>query len=328
MKILSYKNYGGPKVLCIIDKETPEPKSTQILVKIYATSLNPADWHLMKATLFILRLAKGLFKPKNHYLGADIAGVVTKVGSDVTQFKVGDEIFGRNLVGGFAEYACIEESRTYFKPANITFEQASAIPLAALTALQGLKIGNISKNKKVLINGASGGIGTFAIQLAKQHNTRVTGICSTQNIELVKSLGADFVIDYTKENVSDRNEHYDIIIDLIGNLSTSTTNEILKKGGTCVIIGFDAFSKMLRGIIYHRKKTKPNKKNRKLLNTKIEQKDLQYISQLVEKNIVTPVIDEIFAFKDTQKAFTHLGSKRAKGKIVISINNPTKITKK
>jgi NADPH:quinone reductase-like Zn-dependent oxidoreductase len=327
MKILSYKNYGGPEVLHVIDKEIPEPTSTQVLVKVNAAALNPVEWHLMKASLFILRLAKGLFKPKNPYLGADIAGVVTKVGSDVTQFKVGDEIYGRNLVGGFAEYACIDEGRAYFKPSNITFEQASAIPLAALTALQGLNSGNISDNKKILINGASGGIGTFAIQLAKQYNTRITGVCSTQNLELVKSLGADFVIDYTKENISDLNEDYDIIVDLIGNLSTFTTNKILKKGGTCVIIGFETFSKMLKGVISHRKKTDPNKKNRKLLNTKIVQKDLQFISQLVEKNILSPVIDKTFSFKDTQKAFSYLGSKRAKGKVVISINYDTEKTK-
>ncbi len=317
MKILSYKNYGGPEVLQIIDKEIPEPKATQVLVKVYSAALNPADWHLMQATLFILRLAKGLFKPRNTFLGADLSGMVIKVGANVTHFKIGDKIYGRNLVGGFAEYACIEEKRAYFKPPNISFEQAAAIPLAALTALQGLKSGNISEHKKILINGASGGIGTFAIQLAKHYKTQITGICSTQNIELVKNLDADFVIDYTKENIAERTEQYDIIIDLMGNLSISTTNKILKKGGTCVIIGFDTFKNMLKGMIYHRKKTHPNKKNRKILHTKIEQKELQLITQMIEQEKIIPVIDKTFTLNEAQKAFAYLGTKRAKGKIVL-----------
>ncbi len=321
MKILSYKNYGGPEVLQVIDKEKPEPKSTQVLVKVYASSLNPAEWHLMRATLFILRLAKGLFRPRNHYLGADISGVITKVGSGVTRFKIGDEIYGRNLVGGFAEYACIDESRAYIKPNNIDFEQAAAIPLAALTALQGLKEGHVSDHKKILINGASGGIGTFSIQFAKQYKTQVTAICSTQNIGMVKSLGADFVIDYTKENIPARNEQYDLILDLIGNLSVSTTNKILKDGGTCVIIGFETFRNMLTGLMYHRNKTHPNKKNRKMLHTKIEQEDFKLITQLITEEKISPIIDKTFPLSDAQKAFTYLGSKRAKGKVILTFHN-------
>ena len=328
MKAVIYEKYGGPEVLQIKDIKKPSPKSDELLIQVYTASLNPADWHYMQATLFILRFFKGFFKPKNQLLGADISGIVIALGTDVTQFKIGDNVFGRNLVGGYAEFACIKEKSTVTTPNNVSFKEAASIPLAALTALQGLQLhGNIAAGQKVLINGASGGIGTFAIQIAKTFQTKISGVCSTKNIELVKSLGADNVIDYTKDDFTKDQTQYDLILDIAGTLSAKQIKEMLVLGGTCVVIGFDTFKKMLSILFRSTKNSKLNKKNIKMMTTVNNSEDLTFIKELIESGKVKPVIDKEYPLNKVQDAFRYLGTKRAKGKIVLSINNSNSTTR-
>ena len=211
MKAIVYTKYGSPDVLQFKEVEKPAPTDGQILVKIYAASANPLDWHLMRASPFLARLAGGLRKPKDPRLGADFAGRVEAVGANVTQFQPGDEVFGAST-GAFAEYICVAESEVALKPANLSFEQAAAVPVAATTALQGLRdTGQIHTGQRVLVNGASGGVGTFAVQIARAFGTEVTGVCSTRNLDMVRSIGADHTIDYMKGDFTRTGQHYDLI---------------------------------------------------------------------------------------------------------------------
>ena len=221
MKAIIYAEYGSPDVLQFKDVERPTPKDNEVLVKIYAASANAADWHLMRAEPFLARLENGLLKPKNTKLGADVAGGVEAVGKNATQFQAGDDVFGElplDGLGSFAEYVCSNEDALALKPAQMTFEQAAAVPLAAFTALQGLRDkGQIRQGQKVLINSAARGVGTFAVQIAKSFGTEVTGVCSTRNLDMVRSIGADHVIDYTKEDFTRTGQRYDLIFDAVGN---------------------------------------------------------------------------------------------------------------
>src|SRR5689334_18498300 len=232
MQAIVYTTYGSPDVLQLKEVEKPTPKDNQVLVRIHAASANPADWHLMRAEPFLARFANGLLRPKNTRLGADIAGRVEAVGSNVTRFHVGDEVFGGlglNELGGFAEYVCASEALLALKPARLTFEQAAAVPLAAFTALQGLRDkGQIQAGQKVLINGASGGVGTFAVQIAKAFGTEVTGVCSTRNLDMVRSIGADHVIDYTQADFTKSGQRYDLIFDAVGNRAVSEYKRALR----------------------------------------------------------------------------------------------------
>src|SRR6188474_3217833 len=250
MKAIIYTEYGSPDVLQLMEVEKPSPKDNEVLVKIYASSANPADWHLMRAEPFLARLENGLLKPKNTKLGADVAGRVEAVGRNVTQFQAGDDVFGElplDGLGSFAEYVCSTEDALALKPANITFEQAGAVPLAAFTALQGLRNkGQIQPGQKVLINGAAGGVGTFAVQIAKSFGTEVTGVCSTRNLDLVRSIGADHVIDYMKEDFTKTDQRYDLIFDLIGNHSFSERRRILSPNGICAVAGFTSLSRLFQ----------------------------------------------------------------------------------
>ena len=220
MKAIVYTTYGSPDVLQLNDVEKPTPKDNEVLVKVHAASANPLDWHLMRAEPFLARLENGLLKPKNTKLGADIAGRVEAVGGNVTQFQVGDAVFGAisiNVLGSFAEYVCAPEELLALKPATMTFEQAAATPIAAFTALQGLRNkGQIQPGQKVLINGASGGVGTFAVQIAKSFGTEVTGVCSTRNVDMVRSIGADHVIDYTQADFTKNGQRYDRLMATFG----------------------------------------------------------------------------------------------------------------
>ncbi|MCM4173804.1 NAD(P)-dependent alcohol dehydrogenase [Arenibacter sp. TNZ] len=326
MKILSYKIYGGPEVLQVEDIPIPKPRPNEILVQVQSVSLNPMDLHYLRATLFPLRLANGLFQPKNPYLGADISGVVTQIGSEIRSFRKGDKIFGRTKAGGFAEYTCIEETRACIKPSNINYQEASAVPLAAITALQGLDKGSIKIGQKVLINGASGGVGSFAIQMAKYFDMKVTAVCSSKNINLVKSCGADFVLDYTEDELKENKEKYDLILDIVGNLSVKETKGLLAEGGICVVIGFESYTKMFSSLYYNFKKYDRKGKNIKILNTNIDPEDLHWIKTLIENGNIKPVIDKTYPFIDIKDAFRHLATKRTRGKIVISINNFSKIS--
>src|SRR5712692_9147716 len=238
MKAIVYRDYGSPDVLRLEEIEKPVPNDNQVLIRVRAASVNPLDWHYMRGTPYIGRIEMGLLKPKVTRLGVDYAGTVEAVGRNVTQFKPGDEVFG-GRTGAFAEYVSVLEDRAVvLKPANLTFEQAASVPIAAITALQALRDkGKIQPGQKVLINGASGGVGTFAVQLAKNFGAEVTGVCSTRNVELVQSLGADHVIDYTKEDFTKGDQHYDVILDNVANHSLSECRRVLTPNGIYVLIG-------------------------------------------------------------------------------------------
>src|SRR5208282_4799228 len=231
MKAVVYYQYGSPDVLKCEETEKPVPGDGEVLIKVRAASVNPLDWHFMRGTPYMLRIMAGPGQPKDKRLGVDVAGQVEGVGRNVTQFKPGDEVFGA-CRGAFAEYACASESALVMKPDNVTFEQAASAPVAAFTALQGLRdMGHIKPGQKVLINGAAGGVGTFAVQIAKWFGAEVTGVCSTRNVDMVRSLGADQVIDYTQEDFTERGQRYDLFFDCVGNHSLSACTRVLNPKG-------------------------------------------------------------------------------------------------
>ena len=237
MKAAVYARYGPPDVVQIKDVEKPVPNDNEVLIKVRAASVNPLDWHFMRGTPYFVRILAGLRKPKVTRLGVDVAGQVEAVGRNVTQFKPGDEVFGSRR-GAFAEYACTSESALVTKPNNVTFEQAASVPLAALTALQGLRDkGQIQPGQKVLINGAAGGVGTFAVQIAKSFGADVTGVCSARNIDMVRSIGADRVIDYTQEDFIQSGQRYDLIFDCVGNHSLLACRRVLTPKGIYIAVG-------------------------------------------------------------------------------------------
>ena len=317
MTAIIYTKYGSPDVLQFMEVERPTPKDNEILVKIHASSVNPADWHTMRAEPFLARLANGLLKPKNPRLGADLAGRVEVVGKNVTQFKAGDEVFGElplDGMGTFAEYVCSTEDALALKPAHLSFEQAAAVPLAALTALQGLRDkGRIQPGQKVLINGASGGVGTFAVQIAKSYGTEVTGVCSTRNLDMVRSIGADHVIDYTKEDFTQTGQRYDLIFDTVGNLSISGCKRASSPNGICSVAGFTTMSHLLQVMLLGGKKVG-------MMETAYSnKKDLLFIKELLEAGKVVPVIDRTYSFSETPEAIRYLEKGHAQGKVVITI---------
>jgi len=318
MKAIVYTKYGSPDVLQLKDVEKPTPKDNQVLVKIHAASTNPADWHLMRAEPFLARLANGLFKPKNTRLGADVAGRVEAVGSNGTQFQVGDDVFGElplNGLGSFAEYVCVPEELLALKPAKLTFEQAAAVPLAAFTALQGLRDkGQIKPGQKVLINGASGGVGTFAVQIAKALGAaEVTGVCSTRNLELVRSIGADHVIDYTKADFTQNGQQYDLIFDAVGNRSVADFKRALSPNGICAVAGFTTLARLFQVLLLG------GKKIGLMATAKANKKDLLVIKELLEAGKVVPVIDRQYPLAETAEAIRYLETGRARGKVVIAV---------
>ena len=271
MKAIVYSEYGSPDVLQFKDIDKPTPKDNQVLVKVHAASANPADWHTMRGAPFLARLVNGFFKPKNPRLGADLAGQVEAVGSSVTQFQVGDAVFGclsLNEMGSFAEYVCAHEETFALKPAEMTFEQAAAVPLAALTALQGLRNqGQIQPGQKVLVNGASGGVGTFAVQIAKSFGAEVTGVSSTRNLEMVRSIGADHVIDYTQEDFTNNGQQYDLIYCAVGNRSITDYQRALKPQGVCVVAGFTSLRRLFEHMILGPRRSKVGGKRVGLMPT-------------------------------------------------------------
>jgi len=324
MKAIVIEKYGSPDVLQFKEVERPTPKDNQVLVRVQAASANPLDWHLMRGEPFIARLmGTGLLKPKSSKVGADVAGRVEAVGKDVTQFKPGDEVFG-TCNGSFAEYACAREDRLALKPANVSFEEAAAIPVAAITALQGLRDkGQIQPGQKVLVNGASGGVGTFAVQIAKSYGTEVTGVCSTRNLDLVRKIGADHVVDYTREDFT-RNEQqrYDLIFDAVGNRSVSDYKRALKPGGTCAVAGFSSMPRMLEHTALGPLRSKTgNKKVGGMGMAKINQNDLVFLKQLVETQKVRPVIDRHYPLSETADAIRYLEAGHAQGKVVITVES-------
>ena len=271
----------------------------------------------MRAEPFLARLENGLLKPKNTKLGADVAGRVEAVGRNVTQFQAGDEVFGcmpLNELGGFAEYVCAHEDALALKPARMTFEQAAAVPLAAFTALQGLRDkGTDQPGQKVLINGASGGVGTFAVQIAKSFGTEVTGVCSTRNLDMVRSIGADHVIDYTREDFTQNGQRYDLIFDAVGNRSVSDYQRALSPNGICAVAGFTTLSRLFQVMLLGGKKIG-------LMETaKANKKDLLFIKELLEAGKVVPVIDRCYPLSEVAEAIRYLEAGHAQGKVVIKV---------
>jgi len=316
MKAMVYTKFGPPDVLQLKEVEKPVPKDNEILIKVRAASANAYDWRHLRADPFLIRLmGAGLIKPKHKILGADIAGQVEAVGGNVRQFQPGDEVFGDGGYGGFAEYVCVDENRFVLKPANLAFEEAAAVPMAALTALQGLRDkGRIRAGQKVLINGASGGVGTFAVQIAKSFETEVTGVCSTAKMDLVRSIGADRVIDYTREDVTKAKEQYDLIFDTAAFRSISNYKRILGPGGIYVLAGGSIariFQLMFKSVT--------RAKNMRFLVAKISQKDLLFILELMKMGKVRSIIDKRYPLNETAEALRYLEEGRARGKVVITV---------
>jgi NADPH:quinone reductase-like Zn-dependent oxidoreductase len=303
----------------------PVPNDEQILIKVQAASVNALDWHMLTADIFLVRLSgSGPFKPKNSILGADVAGRVEAVGKNITQFKPGDEVFGDIGHGGFAEYALGKEKQLVLKPANLSFEQAAAVPVAGLTALQGLRdSGKIQAGQKVLINGAAGGVGTFAVQLAKFFGAEVTAVCSARNLEQARSLGADHVIDYTKENFTKSGKQYDLIFAANGYHSLAAYKKALTPQGIYVMAGGRAaqiFEAMLLG------KWHSEKDGRTMggVSAHIDQQDMLTLKELLAAGKIVPAIDKRYPLTEVPEALRYLGAGHARGKLVIVVEKNTK----
>jgi len=322
MKAIIYHTYGSPDVLKLEEIDKPVPNADEVLIKIQAASVNPIDWHFMRGTPYFLRMMTGLRKPRNNRLGFDVAGPVDAVGSNVTRFKPGDEVFG-SCRGAFAEYACTAESRLALKPDNLTFEQATAVPGAALTALQALRDkGHIQPGQRVLINGAAGGVGTFAVQLAKWFGAEVTGVCSTRNVELVRSLGADQVIDYTREDFARSAQRYDLILDNVGNQSFSACRRVLNPKGVCVAVGAQSERWMIGSLAFTLAlSVLAQFMSRKfvMFMTKPSKEDLTILRELMATRKVTPVIDRRYSLSQVPEAIRYLEEGHARGKVVIAL---------
>lgn len=324
MKAIVYTKYGSPDVLALKEVEKPIPKDDEILIQVQAAATNAADWHMMRGEPFLARLSFGLFKPKNPILGIDIAGRIEAIGKNISEFKTGDEVYGGCGWGGaYAEYVCAKESNIVLKPANATFDEVAAVPVSALTALQGIRNkGKIQAGQKVLINGASGGVGTFAVQIAKSFDTEVTGVCSTAKLETTRSIGADYVIDYTKEDFTKNGKYYDLILDVVGNRSVSDYMRALTPNGSCVIVGFTSMRLLLQHIFMGKWVSKPGKKQVGLMETvQINKEDLTFMKELIETGKVKPVIDRRYPLTDVAEAIRYLEKGHARGKIVITMEH-------
>ena len=324
MKAIVYTQYGSPDVLQFKDVEKPTPKDNEVLVKIHAASANPADWHTMRATPFLARLVNGFFKPKNPGSALMSRGALKRWAAASRSFKWVMRSLGAcpsATMGSFAEYVCAREDALVLKPANMTFEQAAAVPLAAFTALQGLRdTGQIQSGQKVLVNGASGGVGTFAVQIAKSFGAEVTGVCSTRNLDMVRSIGADHVIDYTREDFTNNGQQYDLIYCAVGNRSITDYQRALKPQGVCVIAGFTNLRLLFEHMILAPRRSKAGGKRVGLMPTmKPNQKDLAFLKELLETGKVVPVIDRCYPLSETAEAIRYLETGHAKGKVVITV---------
>ncbi len=323
MRAIVYHNYGSPDVLKLEEVEKPTPKDDEVLIKVHAASANAADWHLLRGKPFLVRLmGYGLLKPKNTILGSDIAGRVEAVGRNVKQFQPDDEVFG-NIRGGFAEYVCAREDALVLKPANLSFEEAATVPIAAVTALQGLRDkGQIQPGQKVLIHGASGGVGMFAVQIAKSFGAEVTGVCSTRNVDMVRSIGADHVIDYTQEDFTHNGQRYDLILAANGYHSISDYKRALRPKGTYVMTGGSG-AQMFQAMLLGPWISMTGSKKMGNLMAKLNQKDLVFMKELLKAGKVVPVIDRRYPLGETAEAIRYLEEGHARGKVVITIEQKT-----
>jgi NADPH:quinone reductase-like Zn-dependent oxidoreductase len=316
MKAFRYERYGPPQNLRIAEVVKPVPGANEVLVRVRAASINAADWHLVRGKPLFSRATLGLLRPKHQILGGDIAGQVETVGSGVTRFKPGDEIYASVLdhgCGGFAEFVSVPVEAMSLKPANLSFEEAAAVPTAAVTALQGLAHhGEIKPDQQVLINGASGGVGSFAVQIAKAYGPEVTAVTSTKNIELVRSLGADHVLDYTTTDFVERGRRYDLILDTVGNRSRSDLRRGLTAGGKAAVTGFTNVIRLL-GI------SLLGGKNVAQVQAHVTAKDLAVLSELIEAGEVRPQIDRRYSFAEIPAAVAYVEQGHARGKVVVDV---------
>ena len=324
MKAIVNYDYGSPEVLHLEEVEKPTPADNEVLIKVHATSVNTGEWYFLTGKPFLVRLDPGgLTKPSINILGADVAGVIEAVGAAVTQFLPGDEVYGdmsNSGMGAFAEYTTAPEDVVTLKPDNLTFEQAAAVPTAGVTALQGMRDhGKIEAGQAVLIVGASGGVGTFAVQLAKYFGAEVTGVCSTDKIDLVRSIGADHIVDYKQQVFYEEEPKYDLILGINGDHSLSEYKRALNYQGTYVCVGgsmSQIFSSMLLGSLMSEK---GGRQIKNMGSVKVNQSDLDVMREILETGKFAPVIDKIYPLTETAEAFRYLGSKHARGKIVIRV---------
>lgn len=326
MKAIVQEEYGSPDALALREVERPAPRDHEVLIRVRAASVNPADWHFMRGVPYLMRAQAGLRHPKIKVLGRDLAGEVESVGNNVTRFRPGDEVFAEAEAGGFAEYACVSEDLLERKPANSSFEQAAAVPLAAVTALQGLRdVGQLQPAQRVLIIGASGGVGTFAVQLANWLGAEVTGVCSTRNLDMVRSLGADQVIDYTQGDYLRSGQRYDLIFQLAGTSSPSEFRRALAPRGTLVVSSGDSngrwigpLDRTVKALVlspFVSQKLRP-------FLAKPNKEDLRALKELIETNKIAPVIDRTYSLGEVPDAIRYLEEGHARGKVSISIQGP------
>jgi NADPH:quinone reductase-like Zn-dependent oxidoreductase len=326
MKAIVYCDYGTSEVLKLMDIAKPVPKDNQVLVRVRGASVNPYDWHMMRGTPYIMRLGVGLRKPQSTRFGVDFAGTVEAVGKDIIEFKPGDEVWGGKGGGALAQYLCITEKALVKKPGNISFEEAGSVQIAGLTALQALRNkGNVQPGQKVLINGASGGVGTFAVQIAKVLGANVTAVCSGRNVELVKSLGADRVIDYTKEDFAKDAERYDVFIDNVPNHSLAECRQVLTPNGKYIMIGgggpddgkwVGPFGRVIHALIL-----KPFIKQQVgMMIADANKTDMTFLSELMESGKVKVVIDKTYKLSEVPAAIAYLEKGHARGKVAITVD--------
>ena len=322
MKAIVYRCYGSPDVLKVEDIEKPTPADDEVLVRVHAASVNPLDWHYMRGSPYIMRLGTGIGSPDETRLGVDYAGTVEAIGSKVTRFKPGDAVFG-GRTGAFAEYVTVREGRALaMKPANVSFEQAAAVGIAGVTALQALRDhGKLEPGQKVLINGASGGVGTFAVQIAKALGAEVTGVCSTRNILMVRFIGADHVIDYTQEDYTDSDERYDLIVDMVGNHSLMANRRVLADDGNFVMVGGPTGNWLasLMGPIKAFLLSPFVSQDLGMMLAEFSQDDLVFLADLMQEEKLTPVIDTSYPLSRVPAAIRYSEEGHARGKIIIEL---------
>lgn len=322
MKAVVYRKYGPPDVLEFTEVERPVPKDDEVLVEVRAAALNAFDWHLLRGRPFVARLSGGLFKPRNPVLGEDIAGRIAAVGAKVVRFKTGDEVFGDLAScgsGGFAEYARARENVLALKPAGLTFEQAAAVPMAALTALQGLRDkGRIRAGQKVLIHGASGGVGTFAVQIAKSFGAEVTAVCGPASQDMVRSLGPDRVLDYTRTDFAAEGRRYDLILAVNGSRPLSDYERVLERGGIYVATG-GSNTQVFQALLLGPWRSIGRGRTMGVLIAKTDPEDLAFVGGLLEAGTIRPVIDRRFPLSQVAEAIRYLEAGHAKGKVIITM---------
>ena len=326
MQAAVYRQYGPPDVVTLQEIDKPALRDDEVLISVRAASVNAADWHLMRAEPFTARIEMGLRRPKHAILGVDVAGVVAAVGNAVTRFRPGDELFGEKFQsgwGGFAEYVAVAENRLAPKPANLTFEEAAAVPLAGMTALQGLRDkGRLQAGQRVLINGASGGVGTFAVQIARACGAEVTGVCSTRNLELVRALGADHVIDYIRQDFARTGQSYDLIFCAVGNRSAADYKRALSPGGHCIVAGFTTMTHLLfQTLLMGTLRSLSGERKVGFMGTVSPNRDdLLVLKDMLEAGRIAPVIDRRYPLSETAAAIGYVEEGHARGKVVITMD--------